>query len=125
MDFLFDVEKSGDEAIQVPGNVDEKLRIFLAFAAGIAVATVFVAIGEGRVRRAQLLAKHLVEGHQPAYAIEVGVAKALDPQRKVPRRRHAPRTGRQMQIIHGRSFKRPRPLVCPYFLTRVKRISRP
>ena len=34
--FLFDVEKAGDEAIQVPGDVDEELRIFLALAAGIA-----------------------------------------------------------------------------------------
>ncbi len=103
--FFFDVEKSGDEAIQMPGNVDEEWRIFFALAASILLATLFVAIGECRVRRPELIAKHLMQGHQPAHAIEVGVAKTFDPQREVPRRRGASRTGGQMQIIHGRTFK--------------------
>lgn len=87
---LANVEKSGDEAIQMPGDVDEQLRILFPLAAGIRATTLFIAFGEGRGRRPKLGLKHLAEGNQSPNAIEVGVAKALDSKGEIPGRRGAP-----------------------------------
>ena len=49
-DFFFDVEHFGDETVDVPGHVDEQLRIFLANPLGEQVATALVTLGKRGVK---------------------------------------------------------------------------